>query len=60
MIRALGPEDGEELAALYLANRDFLAPFELRPQAEIWIKRREPWLHEIEGASQHDENRLQN
>lgn len=32
-------------------------PFELRPEAEIWIKRREPWLHEIEGASQHRENR---
>ena len=28
------------------------APFELRPEAEVWIKRREPWLHEIEGASQ--------
>jgi ribosomal-protein-alanine N-acetyltransferase len=26
------PEDGEELAALYAANRDFLAPFEpVRP-----------------------------
>jgi hypothetical protein len=35
------------------------APFELRPQADIWIKRREPWLHEVEGASQHRENRLQ-
>ena len=33
------------------------APFELRPEAELWIKRREPWLHEIEGASQHRENR---
>ena len=33
------------------------APFELRPEAEVWIKRREPWLHEIEGASQHRENR---
>ena len=32
MIRPLRPEDGEELAALYLANRDFLAPFEpVRP-----------------------------
>jgi len=28
VIRPLRPEDGEELAALYLANRDFLAPFE--------------------------------
>ena len=33
------------------------APFELRPEAEIWIKRREAWLHEIERASQHQENR---
>jgi hypothetical protein len=33
------------------------APFGLRPQAEIWIKRREPWLHEIEDAAQHAENR---
>ena len=32
MIRPVRPEDGEELAALYLANRDFLAPFEpVRP-----------------------------
>jgi ribosomal-protein-alanine N-acetyltransferase len=28
VIRPLRPEDGEELAALYAANRDFLAPFE--------------------------------
>ena len=33
------------------------APFELRPEAEIWIKRREPWMHEVEGAEQHRENR---
>ncbi|HZT84531.1 MAG TPA: GNAT family protein [Gaiellaceae bacterium] len=32
MIRPLRPEDAEELAALYLANREFLAPFEpVRP-----------------------------
>ena len=32
MIRPVRPEDGEELAALYTANRDFLAPFEpVRP-----------------------------
>jgi ribosomal-protein-alanine N-acetyltransferase len=28
VIRPIRPEDAEELAALYLANRDFLAPFE--------------------------------
>jgi [ribosomal protein S5]-alanine N-acetyltransferase len=32
VIRPVRPEDGEELAALYAANREFLAPFEpLRP-----------------------------
>ena len=30
MIRALRPDDAPELAALYGANRDFLAPFEPR------------------------------
>jgi len=33
------------------------APFELRPEAEIWTKRREPWLQPVDGASQHTENR---
>ena len=32
-------------------------PFLLQPEAEIWIKRREPWLQPVEGASQHQENR---
>jgi hypothetical protein len=32
-------------------------PFDLVPQAELWIKRREPWLHPVEGASQYRENR---
>jgi ribosomal-protein-alanine N-acetyltransferase len=32
LIRPVRPEDGEELAALYRANREFLAPFEpVRP-----------------------------
>jgi hypothetical protein len=46
----------DEAAEIRLGSLDE-APFGLRPEAEIWIKRREPWLHEIEGASQHDENR---
>lgn len=33
------------------------APFGLLPQAELWIKRREPWLAPVPGASQHEENR---
>jgi hypothetical protein len=33
------------------------APFELVPEAEVWIKRREPWIEQVAGASQHVENR---
>jgi len=32
------------------------APFELVPEAEAWVKRRESWLPPIEGAAQHDES----
>jgi len=33
------------------------APFDLVPEAEVWIKRREPWLPAVEGAAQHQESR---
>jgi hypothetical protein len=46
----------EKAVELQLGSLDD-APFELRPEAEIWIKRREPWLDPLEGASQHQENR---
>jgi hypothetical protein len=46
----------EEGVELHLGSLDE-APFDLTPEAEIWIKRREPWLHAVEGASQHEENR---
>lgn len=32
------------------------APFELTPDDEIWVKRRESWLPPVEGAAQHDEH----
>jgi hypothetical protein len=32
------------------------APFRLRPEAEIWVARREPWLPAVEGAAQHAKN----
>lgn len=31
------------------------APFELRPQHEVWVKRRESWISAVEGAVQHNE-----
>jgi hypothetical protein len=47
---------GDEAVEVQLGSLDD-APFELRPKAELWIKRREPWLHAIEGAAQYHENR---
>jgi hypothetical protein len=32
------------------------APFELEPNDEIWVNRRESWLPPVEGAAQHDES----
>ena len=32
------------------------APFELEPESEIWVKRRESWLPPVDGAAQHDES----
>jgi hypothetical protein len=31
------------------------APFELKPDHEIWVKRRESWIPPVEGAAQRDE-----
>lgn len=52
----LGLLDDDAGVEVYLGTLDE-APFELVPEAELWIKRREPWLPAIAGASQHEENR---
>ena len=31
------------------------APFDLTPEDETWVKRRESWIPPVEGAAQHDE-----
>ena len=55
--RLLNPvEPGDELVEIRIGSLDE-APFELRPQAEIWVKRRESWIPPVEGAAQYDENR---
>ena len=33
------------------------APFGLKPEAEAWVKRREPRIPLVEGAAQYYENR---
>jgi len=55
--RLLNPADpGDALIEIRLGSLDE-APFELKPEAEIWIRRRESWLLPVEGTEQHDENR---
>lgn len=57
--RLLNPPDpGDALIEIRIGSLDD-APFELKPEAEIWVKRRESWLHPVDGASQHEENRHQ-
>lgn len=43
-------------AEIHLGTLDD-APNGLRPVYELWIKRREPWMEPVAGASQHVENR---
>ena len=54
MLEPVGP--GDALIEIRLGSLDE-APFELKPVAEVWVKRRESWLLPVEGAAQHDENR---
>jgi ribosomal-protein-alanine N-acetyltransferase len=53
MIRPMQPGDCNELAALYLANRDFLAPFEPTRPPEFFTGdgQRERLQHQLEGGT---------
>ncbi|HEU5478110.1 MAG TPA: GFA family protein [Gaiellaceae bacterium] len=54
--RLLNPtEPGDTLIEIRIGSLDD-APFELKPEHEIWVKRRESWLSPVEGAEQHDES----
>jgi hypothetical protein len=50
------PGPGDTLVEIRIGSLDD-APFGLKPEAEVWVKRREPWIPPVDGASQHDENR---
>jgi hypothetical protein len=55
--RLLDPADpGDSLIEIRLGTLDN-APFDLTPEAEVWVKRRETWIPPVEGAAQYDENR---
>jgi hypothetical protein len=44
----------DELVEIRIGSLDE-APFELKPEHEIWVKRRESWIPPVEDATQHDE-----
>ena len=46
---------GDTLIEIRIGSLDE-APFELKPEDEIWVKRRESWIPPVEGAAQYDEN----
>jgi hypothetical protein len=49
-------DPGDTLVEIRLGSLDE-APFELKPEAELWVKRRESWLPPVVGTTQHRENR---
>ena len=52
----LHPADpGDALIEIRIGSLDE-APFELKPEHEIWVKRRESWIPPVDGAAQYDEN----
>jgi hypothetical protein len=48
-------DPGDTLIEVRVGSLDE-APFELMPEDEIWVKRRECWIPPVEGATQHDES----
>ena len=50
------PDPGDSLVEIRIGTLDD-APFDLKPEAEVWTKRRETWLPPVDGATQHEENR---
>ncbi len=55
--RLLNPADpGDTLIEIRVGSLDD-APFDLTPEAEIWVRSREAWIPPVKGAEQHDRNR---
>lgn len=52
--RLFNPQEGE--VEIRVGSLD-MAPTDLQPAYEIWIKRREDWLHPLDGAEQFEEDR---
>jgi hypothetical protein len=50
------PAPGDTHVEIRLGSLDH-PPFDLKPETEVWVKRREPWLAPVDGAAQFTENR---
>jgi hypothetical protein len=48
-------DSGDSLIEIRIGTLDD-APFDLKPEAEIWVRRREVWIPPIEGAAQYEKN----
>jgi hypothetical protein len=48
-------DSGDSLIEIRIGSLDD-APFDLKPEAEIWVSRREIWVPPIEGAAQYETN----
>ena len=55
MDRLLGTADSDDTHIEIRIGSLDEAPFRLKPEHEIWVKRRESWIPPVEGAAQHDE-----
>jgi len=51
-------DPGGALVEIRLGSLDD-APFELTPEDETWVKRRESWVPPVQGAAQYDESAAQ-
>jgi hypothetical protein len=51
-------DPGDKFVEIRVGSLDE-APFELIPEDEIWVKRRESWIPPVHGAAQHDESPAQ-
>jgi hypothetical protein len=54
LLDTTGADAGGTLIEIRIGSLDE-APFELKPEHEIWVKRRESWIPPVEDADQHDE-----
>ncbi|MFN7024765.1 MAG: GFA family protein [Pseudorhizobium sp.] len=52
--RLFNPSEGE--VEIRVGSLD-MAPTDLQPSYELWVKRREAWLHPIDGLMQFEEDR---